>query len=104
MQRKANPLEVKIEIVDQQDWKATNQLDIKVKGLFRDSGWRIKNYSYVLKGDVIQINMNTEKRRGMALMVLTPFEFLEKIPVIHADNKYKIRVIIDGDEYATKLL
>ncbi len=104
MQKKASPLEVKMEILNKKDWKDTNQLAVKVTGLFRNSGWKIKQHSHKILGDIIQIDMKAEHSGGIALMVLTPFDFTEKIPVWDTKIRYRIQLIIDGEELVTQPL
>ncbi len=98
MQNKARPLNLKIEILNQKDWKQTSQLDIKVSGMFRDSSWKIQEISHRIKENIIQIDIISKKLPGMALMVLTPFELVEHVDLISSIDNYKIRIIVDGDE------
>ncbi|MHA1129643.1 MAG: hypothetical protein ACTSQI_02785 [Candidatus Helarchaeota archaeon] len=102
MQKKANPIDVKIELVNHREWKDTRKLHITINGLFRDSSWRIKDVSHKISANEITIAISSKKLGGMALMVLTPFEVNEEVELKDVDIKYKIRVFIDGDECAVK--
>ena len=104
MSKKANPIDVKIEIANKKDWKKTNNLMIKVSGLFRNSGWRVENVSHDILDDVIQIKINSKHLGGMSLMVLSPFEITEEISIEEPKDNYKIQVIFDGEETTTKIL
>ena len=103
MSRKANPIDVKIKITNLRDWKKSNQLDIKVEGLFRNSGWRVESITHKASGDLVQIDIKTKHLGGLSAMVLTPFEVVEKVQIKPRDN-YKVRVVVDGDECATQVL
>ncbi|MFX1296915.1 MAG: hypothetical protein ACFFD2_18915 [Promethearchaeota archaeon] len=104
MQKKAHPMDVKIEIVNAKDWKNTNNIAIKVKGLFRNSGWRIESVLHKVSGEIIRVDINSKHLGGMSLMVLTPFEVIENVQIATPHNINKICVFIDGDEYATQIL
>ena len=78
-ERKSNPLDVKVEIMNQRDWKNNKELDVKVKGTFRNAGWRVKEQSHKVLGEVIEIDIKAEHSGGFAAMVLTPFEVTVKI-------------------------
>ena len=100
---KANPIDVKIEIINAKDWKKSNQLDIKVEGLFRNSGWRVESVTHKASGELVQIDIKTKHLGGMSAMVLTPFEVVEKVQIEPRDS-CKVRIVVDGDEYATHSL
>jgi len=102
MQKKARPLDVKVEIVNKTHWKRTDNLEIKVSGLFRNSGWEIKSHSCRVVGDLIRVEINTRHHGGISLMVLTPFEVIEKIQIPFLKDNYKIQVIVDEDELITQ--
>jgi hypothetical protein len=73
-----------------------------VKGLFRNSAWRVKNHTHELFGNGVDINITTERISRMGAMVLTPFEVVEEVPLIDLEPKYHIRVIIDGENCAVQ--
>lgn len=98
---KSKPLDVRLEIVNKKDWKSAKSLLVKVNGQFRNSGWRVKEHSYQVKGDIIEMDIKAKHLGGLSAMVLTPFEVAEKIQLVDTKINYKIRVFIDGDEYAT---
>jgi hypothetical protein len=104
MTKKAHPIDVKIEIANKKDWKKTNNLTIKVSGLFRNSGWRVENVGHKIIDDVIQIEINSKHLGGMSLMVLSPFEISEEISIEKPKDSYKVRVVFDGEESATEFL
>ena len=102
MQKKANPIDVEIELGNKRDWKHTHKMQVKVTGMFRDSSWKIQNVSHKIAANEITIAITSKKLGGMALMVLTPFEIKEDVDIKDADLQYRVRVLIDGDECATK--
>jgi hypothetical protein len=104
MQKKANPMDVEIKLLNKRDWKHSNKLQIKVTGMFRDSSWKIKNVSHKISADEITIAITSRKLGGMALMVLTPFEIKEEVDIKDGNLQYLIRVFFDGDECAVKKL
>ena len=61
MQRKARPMDVKFEIMNRKDWKEAKNLDIKVKGMFRDSSWKIKEVTHKITGNIIEIDIISKK-------------------------------------------
>lgn len=100
MEQKAKPLEVRIQILNPKDWEENQTLSIRVKGLFRNSAWKVKNHTHTLFGNVIEINIATEKASRMGAMVLTPFEVIEDVPLNELERKYHIRAIVDGEDCA----
>jgi hypothetical protein len=101
MHNKSRPLDIQIEVVNKMDWKTTNNLIIKVKGMFRNSMWKVGEHSHHITGDIIQITIHSMKVGEFGAMVLTPFEILEKVEPVDKQINYKIRVLIDGDEYTS---
>lgn len=100
--QKARPLEVQINIRDAKDWKIRGKLEVSIRGLFRNSGWKVVNHSSKQLGKDIQVEINTHHSGGLAAMVLTPFEVVEEISILNDRDIHRIRVLIDGEEYATK--
>ncbi|HUX99506.1 MAG TPA: hypothetical protein VMV49_08140 [Candidatus Deferrimicrobium sp.] len=98
MHKKSRPLDIKIEIVNIWDWKTTNNLILKVKGLFRNSMWKVKEHSHKIIGDSIDLIIQSTKVGDFGAMVLTPFEIIEKIQLVDTGIIYKIKVIVDGEE------
>lgn len=90
--------------MNQKDWKNNKNLIIKVKGLFRNSGWKVKQQTYSIKENLIELEIRAEHSGGLSAMVLTPFEVIEKVQLDNQKDHYQIRVIIDGDEYITRNL
>lgn len=99
--KKSNPLEVKMEIMNAKDWKTHGNLKIRVVGMFRNSGWKVKEHFSKVKGSELEININAEHSGGLAAMVLTPFEVIEDIRLDNLINYSKIRILIDGEEFGT---
>ena len=95
---KSRPLEVRIQVVNPQDWEKDRILSVRIKGLFRNSAWKVKNHTHQLYGNVIEINIMTDKIGRLGAMVLTPFEVIENVPLKDLEDKYRIRVLIDGEE------
>jgi hypothetical protein len=102
MEPKSRPLEVRIQVVNPKDWEKEKTLSVRIKGLFRNSAWKVKNHTYQLYGNVIEINVTTEKTGRLGAMVLTPFEVIENVPLTDIEKKYRIRAIIDGEECAAQ--
>ena len=100
-EKKSRPLDVKLEIKNAKDWKKRGNITVKVRGMFRNSGWKVKDHSSKIKGDVLDVTINAEHSGGLAAMVLKPFEITEEVQVEKQKDHLKIRVIIDGDECAT---
>jgi hypothetical protein len=102
MEQKSRPLEVRIQVLNPKDWEENKTLSIRVKGLFRNSAWKVKNHTHTLFGNVIEINIITEKVGRMGAMVLTPFEVIEEVPLTDLEPKYRIRTVIDGEDCAVQ--
>lgn len=102
MEQKSRPLEVRIQVVNPKDWEKDKTLSVRIKGLFRNSAWKVKQHTHQLYGNVIEINVTTEKIGRLGAMVLTPFEVIENVPLKDLEDKYRIRVIIDGEECAAQ--
>ncbi len=100
MEQKSRPLEVRIQVLNPKDWEKDRALSVRIKGLFRNSAWKVKNHTYQLYGNVIEIKIMTEKTGRLGAMVLTPFEVIENISLKDLEDKYRIRAIIDGEECA----
>lgn len=100
MEQRSKPLEVRIQVMNPKDWEENKTLSIRVKGLFRDSAWKVKNQSHTLFGNVIDIIIITERASRLGAMVLTPFEVIEDIPLEDLERKYHIRAIVDGEDCA----
>jgi len=100
MEQKSSPVEVRIQILNPKDWEDSQTLSIKVKGLFRNSAWKVKNQTHTLYGNEIDIIITTERIGRFGAMVLTPFEVIEEVPLTDLEKKYHIRAIIDGEDCA----
>ncbi len=103
-EKKSSPLDVKLEIINAKDWKKSKNIKLNVKGMFRNSGWKVKNHSSKTMGDLIEINITAEHSGGLAAMVLTAFEVSEEVQLDKQRDYIKIRVLIDGDECLTQNL
>jgi hypothetical protein len=102
MEQKSRPLEVRIQVVNPKDWEKDRKLSVRIKGLFRNSAWKVKNYTSQLYGNVIDIKITTENVGRLGAMVLTPFEVIADVPLKDLEDKYRIRAIIDGEECAAQ--
>ncbi|MHA1266392.1 MAG: hypothetical protein ACTSRS_14255 [Candidatus Helarchaeota archaeon] len=98
-EKKSNPLDVQLKIEKNRIDKES--VAIKLSGQFRNSGWKVKDHSIKILEKEILLDIKTTHSGGLVAMVLKPFEIVQEVKLKDAKRDYKVRVIIDGDEYVT---